>query len=184
LRKYASIFLLLILLFNMVGYRAWFYYAERKSDVAMESRLDMNQYDESELLSLTIPLNNPYQIEQTRFERINGEINFQGKTYKLVKRKVTEGNLVILCVPDIRKMILKKAKTEFGNGASGLTSSSKNSSGSQTQKNFGGSDYLKQFANLEIGKFENVIVVYHSHHQIYFSDPQIDAAVKPPQHWS
>jgi hypothetical protein len=168
----------------MVGYRAWFYYAERKADVAMESRLDKDQYDESDLLSLTIPLNNPYQIEQTRFERINGEINFQGKTYKLVKRKITEGNLVLLCVPDTRKMVLKKAKTEFGNAAGGMTSNSKNSSGSGTQKNISGSDYLKQFANFEIGKFENVIIAYHSHHQIYFSDPQIDAPGKPPQYIS
>jgi hypothetical protein len=168
----------------MVGYRAWFYYVERKADITMESRLDLNQYDESDLLSLTIPLNNPYQIEQTRFERINGEINFQGKTYKLVKRKVTDGNLVLLCIPDSHKMVLKKAKTEFGNETSGLTSNSKNSSGSGTQKNFSGSDYLKQFTNLEIRKFENVIIVYHSYHQICFSDPQIDAPGKPPQHWS
>lgn len=184
LRKYASIILLLILLFNLAGYRAWFYYAERKADVAMESRLDKDQYDESDLISLTIPLNNPYQIEQARFERINGEINFQGKTYKLVKRKITEGNLVLLCVPDTRKMVLKKAKTEFGNVASGLTSNSKNSPGSQTQKNFSGSDYLKQFANLEIGKLENKSFAYHSFHQSYFADPQIAAPGKPPQHIS
>jgi hypothetical protein len=184
LRKYASIILLLILLFNMVGYRAWFYYAEQKADVAMESRLDKNQYDESDLISLTIPLNNPYQIEQTRFERINGEVNFQGKTYKLVKRKVTDGNLVLLCMPDTRKMVLKKAKTEFGNAASGLTSNSKNSPRSGTQKNFSGSDYLKEFASLEIGKSEQKLFIYHPFHSIYFADPQIAAPGKPPQYLS
>ena len=65
----------------MVGYRAWFYYAEQKADAAMESRLDKDQYNESELVALTIPLNNPYQIEQSGFERVNGEISFRGSTY-------------------------------------------------------------------------------------------------------
>src|SRR5664279_622544 len=96
----------------MVGYRAWFYYAERKADAAMESRLDKDQYDESELISLSIPLNNPYQNEQSGFERIIGEINFRGNTYKLVKRRITDGILVLLCLPDTRKMVLKKAGTE------------------------------------------------------------------------
>ena len=165
----------------MVGYRAWFYYAEQKADATMESRLDQNQYDESELISLTIPLNNPYQLEQPGFVRINGEINFQGRTYKFVKRKITDGTLVLLCVPDTRKMLLKKAKTEFGNAATGITTNNKNSSRPGIQKNFNGSDYLKQLANLEIGKCENKSVVYHSLLQISFSDPQIEAPAKPPQ---
>ena len=181
MRKYTSIILLLILLFNMVGYRAWFYYAERKADAAMESRLDKDQYDESELISLSIPLNNPYQIEQSGFERINGEINFRGNTYKLVKRRITDGILVLLCLPDTRKMVLKKAGTEFGNAASGLTGSSKNSPRSGTQKNFSSGDYIKQLANVEIGKFENESVVFYRHHQLGLSDPQIAAPGKPPQ---
>ena len=147
----------------------------------MESMLDKDQYNESELIALAIPLNNPYQIEQSGYERVNGEISFQGRTYKLVKRKITDGTLVLLCMPDARKMVLKKAKTEFGNAGSGLAAGSRNSSRSQTQKNFSGSDYLKLFANPDFRIIENTPLVYHSFHQVYHQDPQIAAPGKPPQ---
>lgn len=181
MRKYTSIVFLLILLFNMVGYRAWFYYAEQKADVAMESRLDRDQYNESELIALTIPLNNPYQIEQSGYERVNGEISFRGSTYTLVKRKISDGTLVLLCMPDAHKMVLKKARTEFGSFTWGLTTGSKNSSRSETQKNFSGSDYLKLFPSLDPVKIENKPYVYLPFHQVCNADPLIAAPGKPPQ---
>jgi hypothetical protein len=165
----------------MIGYRAWFFYAEQKADAAMEYMLDRDQYKESELVALTIPLNNPYQMEQSGYVRVKGEINFQGRTYKFVKRKVTEGTLVLLCMPDSRKMVLKKASTEFGNATSGLTANSKNSSRSETQKNFNSSDYLKLFSNLDFGKFETGPLLHHTFYQVSFSDPLISAPGKPPQ---
>ena len=181
MRKYSSIILLFILLFNMVGYRAWFYYAEQKWDATMESRLDKDQYNESELVSLSVPLCNPYQSEQTAFERVSGEINFQGKTYKFVKRRISDGNLVLLCIPDIRKMVLKKAKSDYGNDVNDLTSNSKNPSRSGTQKSLNCSDYIDQFQNFQISKFANLQIVYKTFHQQGFTDPHIVAPAKPPQ---
>jgi len=142
LRKSASVILLIILLFNMVGYRAWFYYAEKKADAAMEARLNQDQYDENDLIALTVPLNNPYQLEQKSFQRVDGEISFEGKTFKYVKRKVSNGNLILLCIPDARKMVLKKAKTDFSNTSGDVTGNGKSSSRNNTQKNFNGNDYI------------------------------------------
>jgi hypothetical protein len=110
-RKPVAIFLLLILLFNIIGYRAWFYYAEKKSDSQLEALLNKNQYDEQDLVVLKVALNMPYQIEQTQFERVDGEVTLDGRIYKYVKRRVSEGNLILLCIPDTHKMSLKKAKT-------------------------------------------------------------------------
>jgi len=144
LRKSAAVILLLILLFNIIGYRVWFYYAEQKADMAMESRLDKDQYDVNDLISITVPLDNPYQLEQRNFQRVDGEFNFQGKNFKYVKRKVSDGNLILLCIPDARKMVLKKAKAEYGNAANDLNGNSKGSSRSGTQKSFSGNDYTSE----------------------------------------
>jgi cbb3-type cytochrome oxidase subunit 3 len=73
-RKSAAILLLLILLFNVIGYRAWFYYAEKKSDRQLEAQLDKNQYNEADLVVLKVPLNIPYQLDESQFERVDGEI--------------------------------------------------------------------------------------------------------------
>jgi hypothetical protein len=181
LRKYASIILLLVLLFNMAGYRAWFFYAEQKADAAMESRLDKEQYEENELVLVTVPLYNPYQTEQTPFERVNGEISLQGKTYKFVKRRISDGNLVLMCIPDARKMILKTAKSDYGNAVNDLSGNSKTNSRSGIQKTLNGSDYIDQLANMKICKYEYETVVYHTIGFIEFSDPHITAPGKPPQ---
>jgi cbb3-type cytochrome oxidase subunit 3 len=113
LRKTAAIFLLLILLFNVVGYRAWFYCAEKKADRQMEARLDKNDYQEDDLITIKIPLNIPYQLERYQFERVDGEFSLNGKIYKYVKRKIVDGNIILICIPDANKTSLKKAKTEF-----------------------------------------------------------------------
>ena len=64
-----------------------------------------------------MPLNIPYQVEGSQFERVDGEIALNGRIYKYVKRKVSEGNLILLCIPDAARMSLKKAKADLG-GAS------------------------------------------------------------------
>lgn len=181
LRKSATIILLFVLVFNMIGYRAWFYYAEQRSDAAIEGRLDKNQYKETDLVSLTIPLNNPYQIDQKTFERVNGEINLLGKTFKYVKRKVADGNLVLLCIPDDHKMILKSAKTDFGKLVADIPNNSKGSSRTGLQKIFNGSDYTFQCTNEKMYKCKNQKPVYAGFKLANFSDPHITSPGKPPQ---
>jgi cbb3-type cytochrome oxidase subunit 3 len=182
LRKFASIILLIILLFNMVGYRAWFYYAEKKSDAAMEARLNKDQYDENELVSLTFPLNNPYQLEQKSFQRVDGEISFEGKTFKYVKRKVSNGNLILLCIPDARKMVLKKAKTDFSNASNDLNTNSKGSSRNNSQKNFSGNDYISD--NFQINTpipLYSYTLILNRVSQTKLAAPYLATPGKPPQ---
>jgi hypothetical protein len=159
LRKIASIILLVVLLFNMVGYRAWFYYAEMKSDAAMEASMDKDQYDQDNIVSINIALDNPYQIEQKSFERVNGELSFQGKTYKYFRRRVSNGNLTIQCLPDQNKMVLKKARAEYASNANDLTGSSKNSSRSDFQKNFVSNDYIADNYVVQLTTCTNLLII-------------------------
>jgi len=165
----------------MIGYRAWFYYAEQHGDAAMETRLDRNQYDENELISITIPLDNPYQLEQKSFQRVDGEITLGGKTFKYVKRKVSNGNLVLLCISDDHKMILKKAKADYGSSSNDLTGNGKNATRTGLQKNYGNSDYINQFANVPTDKYANKSPVHSIFFLISLSKPHIAAPAKPPQ---
>jgi hypothetical protein len=181
MRKSSSCILLIIFLFNMIGYRAWFYYAEKQSDAVMESRLNNEQYNENDLITLTVPLDNPYLLEQENFQRVDGEISFGGKTFKYVKRKVSNGNLVLLCIPDIHKMLLKKAKTDYGNSINDLTGTDKNSSRNSLQKNFNSGDYICQSANMLMIICANSPLVHIEFHLTIFSDPDIKSQDRPPQ---
>jgi len=183
LRKSAAIILLLILLFNIMGYRVWFYYAEQRADMAMESRLDKDQYDVNDLISITVPLDNPYQLEQRNFQRVDGEVNFQGKNFKYVKRKVSDGKLILLCIPDARKMVLKKGKAEYGNAANDLNGNSKGSPRSGSQKSFSGNDYTSETFQLST----SILPFFHTSILVSVVNAKlvsqfIPSRGKPPRH--
>ena len=113
MKKLAAILLIVLFLFNLFGYRIYFYYAQHLSDINLTLNLDKNIYNESELISITVPFSMPYQHNSDGFERFDGEITLNGKIYKYVKRKYFDGNIIFLCLPDHNKMNLEAAKNNY-----------------------------------------------------------------------
>jgi hypothetical protein len=113
LRKIAAILLLIILLFNWVGYRLFSDFLQYRSDVQLEARLDKNDYNEDELIQIKIPLNLPYQLNWKSFERFDGDIDVDGIHYKYVKRKIYNDSLILLCLPNENKQKIEKAKDDY-----------------------------------------------------------------------
>jgi hypothetical protein len=113
LRKIAAILLLVILLFNWVGYRLFSDFLQYRSDVQLEARLDKNDYNEDELVQIKIPLNLPYQLNWKSFERFDGDIDVDGIHYKYVKRKIYNDSLILLCLPNENKQKIEKAKDDY-----------------------------------------------------------------------
>jgi hypothetical protein len=113
LKRLLAILFLLLLLFNMIGYRLYFYYAQQMADKALMATLDEETYDQKDLLVIKVPLSLPYQSDWKDFERVDGEIDVNGETYKYVKRKVVNGTMVLLCLPDHHRTRLENAKEAF-----------------------------------------------------------------------
>lgn len=121
MRKIVAILLLALFLFNLAGYRIWFYYARQQANQQFEAALDNARYNEQDLFTVTIPLSMPYQVEQADFERVNGEINVNGKIYKYVKRKVSNGMLILQCLADERSTHIQKASDAYLQFASDIS---------------------------------------------------------------
>jgi len=156
LKKLAAIFLIALFIFNLFGYRALFYFAQQQSDISIAKNLDNNQYNEQDLITIKIPMTVPYQIERKDFERFDGEVNLNGKIYKYVKRKVCDGNLVLLCLPDHNKMHLETAKNDLFKNANDLQNTgSKKSDNSKpgSGKNFS-NEYNQNIAEYRIAFFK------------------------------
>ena len=102
LKQIVAILLILILLFNIGGYKFVFTYVEQKATHRLEERIDANQYSEAQLIEFKIPLQMPY-YNDTKYESCYGEIEVDGEHYRYVKRKVSNNNLYILCLPHIEK---------------------------------------------------------------------------------
>lgn len=137
MKKLASILLLLLLLFNFVGYRFVFDALQQKANRQLVVKLDNNNYNDADLVAITVPLSMPYLTDSKDFERKDGEITIDGKIYHYVKQKISQGNLILMCLPDEQKMHLQSAKDEFFKLANELqnnNSSKKSGSNSEVIK--------------------------------------------------
>jgi len=182
LKKVAAISLLVLFLFNWFGYRLLSDYWQKQADTRLEARLDHNQYNESSLIEIRVPLNMPYQNVSSGFERYDGEIEFNGKHYKYVKRKVENGQLVLLCLPNETKMRLQSARDEFFKLVNDLqqSSQSKNPAPASSIKN-PVTEYRQQQNNWCI----NAIVALHNHYSAYPfvlpPPPSLTTPAQPPE---
>ncbi len=113
MRKIAAILLLLILSFNWFGYRILTNYLQYRADRQLEAKLDVEDFESSELIELKVPISLPYQSNWDNFERYDGEIEVNGIHYKYVKRKVYNDSLILLCLPNKDKMKIENAKDNF-----------------------------------------------------------------------
>lgn len=116
MKKLSAISLLILFVFNTVGYRLLIDYVQDRTDEAFEARLDKGHYNDDELVSIKIPINLPYQNNWSGYERVDGEINYEGQVYKYVKRTVQNDTMILMCIPHEEKTkIQESANNYFGN---------------------------------------------------------------------
>lgn len=116
MRKIAAIFLLGLLLFNWFGYRVLIGYWQERAKIKLEARLDVNDYDESQLISVKVPVTHlAYYNSSAAFERVNGSVEILGVQYKYVKRRLYNDSLELLCLPDQGAMKLRASVNRIWN---------------------------------------------------------------------
>jgi len=114
LKRTLSILLLGLFLFNCFGYKLLISYIENKADQQLEEQLDNNNYDESQLISIKVPVTYlPYYNNSKSFERIDGQIEIHGTPYKYVKRRIYNDSLELLCIPNATAMKLQSTRNEI-----------------------------------------------------------------------
>lgn len=136
MKKIASALLIFLLLFNWFGYNLVVNYLQHKSDIHLEALLDDNQYDDSRLIELKIPIHLAYQSSWASYERYDGEVEMNGKLYKYVKRKVCNDTLYLMCIPNTKKMNLETARTDFYKNTNDVTQNNSNRSGNSKPSSF------------------------------------------------
>ena len=103
-----------ILFFNWYGYQLLSSYLESRANKQLVARLDQNNYDESQLLSIKVPAAHlSYYNSSTQFERVDGRVEVGGIEYNYVKRRLFNDSLELLCIPNTTATNLQKAKNDF-----------------------------------------------------------------------
>lgn len=110
-----------ILFFNWYGYQLFCAYLQNQSDSRLEANLDQNKYDESALISFTVPLNSlSYYNSSTAYERVNGQIEIGGVRYQYVKRRIYGDSMEVVCIPNMTSVKLRNVSNEFFRQANDL----------------------------------------------------------------
>jgi hypothetical protein len=106
--------LLALLLFNWFGYRVLTSFLEERASNRLEISVSNNDYDESRLISIKIPVSYLlyYSIPKI-FERVDGQVEIQGVEYRYVKRRIHNDSLELLCISNPALMKLKAASIEI-----------------------------------------------------------------------
>jgi hypothetical protein len=150
-KKIFAIFLLILFLFNTIGYKAMFYYMEQSAGKEMEQNLDMMKLAGHETITIKIPINLPYQINWHDYERIDGEMTYKGVTYKYFKRKIYNDSLELVCVNFKEKNIISKNSDDYFKKVNDLANGSTKK---QTQKQQKQDEYCR----LELDKTVDVYI--------------------------
>ena len=184
MRKTASILLLLLFVFNTIGYKLWFSIAIDNADTKLEAALDKNNYNGEELFTLKIPINLPYQNVTRNFERINGEIIVNGETYKYVKRKVENDTMYLECIRHTEKINLQQRSNDYFGKVSGITGNTdakKIPGKSNTVLKFTDTDFTNDISLWKCVPFKDISITYLTKPFAHNSFEHLQQLIKPPE---
>jgi hypothetical protein len=108
-----SFILLIVFLFNVGGYYLAFLVLEYKTNQALSVRIDHDQYDESETITIKIPLSLPYPIQEHDYTRVDGDFEYQGEYFKLVKHKLEKDTLYVVCIKNHDQKQMQETITDY-----------------------------------------------------------------------
>lgn len=113
LKKVTAIFFACLVLFNALGFYGILVGVQYHSGLSLESRLDRDQYNPDDEVTLKFPLALPYYIDRGSFERVNGEVAHNGEFFRLVKQKLEKDTLYIVCIKDVEGKRIAEALTDY-----------------------------------------------------------------------
>jgi len=123
LRKLTAIFFLLLFLFNIAGYKGFFFFLTQSADERLAEKIKDGQDLDKELILVKFPFNVPYLSESKDYESMEGEVNVRGTIYNYVKRKIARDTLFLLCVENKEKTLIEKKRADFFNKVNDLDAS-------------------------------------------------------------
>lgn len=95
--------LLLVFLFNIGGYYVIFLGLTQHAKKNLLHRLDASEYLDEQAIVLSLPINMPYPLFGGDYERLRGSFEYRGEYYALVKQKLENDTLFVVCIKDVRQ---------------------------------------------------------------------------------
>ncbi len=81
----------------------------------MMAKFDADEYSNSETITIKVPITIPYATDSREYERVNGQFEYQGEFYRLVKQRLLRDTLLIVCVKDLQSKNIHQALASYVN---------------------------------------------------------------------
>ncbi|HTF21042.1 MAG TPA: hypothetical protein VK658_23365 [Chryseolinea sp.] len=137
MKKVTAIFFACLVLFNALGFYAILVGIKYERGLALESRLDREQYDMNETVTLKFPMALPYHQDSESYDRVDGKVEHDGEFYRLVKQRLSKDTLYIVCIKDHDGKRIAEALSDYVK-----TYTDKPGDAKQSLKNF---NFIKDF---------------------------------------
>ena len=108
-----SILFAILLLCNSLGYYGIFVVLKYQNDVEMMQKLDRSEYSESDMITIKIPISIPYATDSQDFERADGLIEHEGEFYRMVKQRMLQDTLHVVCVKDYELAYINQSWEDY-----------------------------------------------------------------------
>jgi hypothetical protein len=120
-KKLLAIAVTALLAFNLAGYQALTAWLQHRADEQLLAKVEEENFDEAEIIEISVPLNLPYTSDWQYWQPVSGTIQLDGIPYNYIAQKLTGGRMYYRCLPNVAKKMAINARDEFLKLAYNLT---------------------------------------------------------------
>ena len=144
----------------------------------LAQRLDMDSYAGSEAITIKLPVDETYRSNMDNYERVDGEFEYEGTMYRLVKQKFYNDTAYIVCYKDNRSIAIKDALKDYVQSFAHEPTEKKSE---RTPFTFFIKDYLKGETTEVISVHEVILVSCFGNHKINYQEVISLSVDHPPE---
>ncbi|HTJ50082.1 MAG TPA: hypothetical protein VL443_11545 [Cyclobacteriaceae bacterium] len=112
IRRFYSVLFLILILFNTIGYYCLFFIDKQKTE-HIARIIEGNANEISGNIIFRIPMDFPNAEIAKNFKPVDGEITYDGETYHLVKQKLYQDTLYVVCIKDTQRKEIREVIHDY-----------------------------------------------------------------------
>lgn len=113
MKRLTTILLTALLLLHVLGYYGLFLGLQYQNNQTLVQSLDNGTFNINETVTLRIPLSVPYVDDDPEYQRVDGEFEHQGELYHLIKQRLSNDTLYVVCIKDRQGNRISKALKDY-----------------------------------------------------------------------
>lgn len=113
MKRVVTIGLLSVFLLNTLGYYGILWGWKWKNSRDLNNQLSEESSTKLTTQTFKIPLSVPYGVDSRDYERVEGEFQYKGETFRLVKQRLYRDTLELVVLKDVKSHQINQALADY-----------------------------------------------------------------------